>query len=70
MICEGCAAGADNMADYRQAARTDDEQRAEPLSPGAARRWIKKRARFSMALHCRSKRGGCTCQCEIPELKA
>lgn len=73
MICQGCAAGADNMQDYRDAAQEDDDRRAlagEPrFAPGPARRWIRKRARFALALHCRKVGlSGCTCQCEIPEL--
>jgi hypothetical protein len=70
MICMGCRAGADNMDDYRAAARTDDERRQSsgepPMSAGAARRWIKKRARLALALHC--QKPACTCQCLIPEL--
>lgn len=73
MICMGCRAGADNMDDYRQAAAEDDDRRAlageKPLTDGAKRRWIKKRARLSMALHCRGK-NKCTCQCLIPELQS
>lgn len=82
MICDGCAAGADTVEDYRRLAREDDEYRSSvgitPLSPGASRRWMKKRARYAYALHCRGERKGgglklggpgCTCQCLIPELK-
>lgn len=78
MICDGCAAGADNMADYRRMAAEDDDQRSVPLRPGAAKRWLKKRAQYSYALHCRGERKGgglkvggpgCTCQCLIPELQ-
>jgi hypothetical protein len=71
------------MVDYRRVAAEDDARRAEqgvkPLTPGAARRWLRKRARFSLALHCQGKPmtvagkpeggPGCTCQCRIPELE-
>lgn len=74
MICVGCAAGADMIEDYREAARKDDARRAEPLKPEAARRWIRKRARWALSQHCgklfrASRPSGCTCQCLIPELR-
>lgn len=73
MICEWCAAGADNMADYREAARADDQRRADagekPLTAVNARRWIEKRARLSLVLHCEGRRPDCSCQCDIPELR-
>lgn len=76
MICEGCKAGADNAQDYRDAAREDDERRVAagepPFAPAAARRWLVKRLKWALALHCKRKGAGrqCDCQCRIPELKA
>jgi hypothetical protein len=73
MICDWCAAGADNMTDYRERAQVDDRRRVEagekPLTAVNARRWIEKRARLSLVLHCKGERPGCSCQCDIPELR-
>jgi hypothetical protein len=84
MICRGCAAGADMAEDYRVAAREDDERREAAGEPkfeaGPARRWLKKRVRWAMTLHCQKRftvvagvrdgGPGCTCQCLIPELQS
>lgn len=70
--------------DYRTAASEDDARRLRegvaPLTPGAARRWLKKRLRWARAMHCQGKREtvagqlsggpGCACQCRIPELQS
>lgn len=78
--------GADNMDDYRTAAEEDDARRVEagepPFEAGPARRWLRKRAKLSLSLHCKGKTlvgvavptgwkssPGCTCQCRIPELQ-
>lgn len=83
VICSGCQAGADMAQDYRDAASEDDVRRAQEgiptLTPGAARRWLRKRLKWALVLHCANTKGasygsrrgasGCMCQCVIPELK-
>lgn len=66
MICDMCAFGADVMTDYRD----DAEQGiAAGEDSGRVHRWLLKRARRALALHCRGRSVGCTCQHRIREIE-
>lgn len=67
MICDFCAVAADVMTDWRAAA-------AQVVAAGGdldavERAWLRVRAQYALALHCRGRVPSCTCRHRIREIE-